>query len=620
MAAAAEHTHAAWRRCVTEQALSVRAVPSPVNLAGHVYALAPTQHARPALDLSQAGTAVLDLSAAGTRERALRDLAEAATAARLRARGAIAAGIGAGTDWADAVVRGLYALLERDACARVGTGSPRALRLAGWRESLDLAGAGRIVDALAAVHGPLDFYLFPALTIVPAVGVVLRCARPPHRIHALACDLRVDRAAVAALDRLLRALAAFTLLPQDRRGDDPADPPWLRAALGQHGGEYLPCVDGEVTVQDTMCGGDLDDLRGRLRLLGLRGRTRILYPGTVRTTHAGQVTIAQCRIDGLTTPAGRKPTVWDPPDVAALRLTLPLQTKLGYEASRVRVSRVYHENSKIGTLYRDQPNFSVTDVPAPLYRLLGRAVRDFDHAAVQYPLPCDEARSGPAVEEVLRRRRSWATITDEPLTLAELGHLLRHAYGVTGTAIAGRGEVRLPLRAVPSAGGLYSNDLYLLLDRVDGVQAGLYYYHPLRHRLQLVRPGCTIDQVADYTGYPDRVRDAAALAVYVGSLNRLRWKYWERSYRMTLLDCGHLAENVVLMANSLGLVAHPMIAYVDDYFNELLGVDGADEVVLYLTLLGRGTASGTTTDTAIEAGAGTGTRHTDAASDAEARA
>jgi hypothetical protein len=53
-----------------------------------------------------------------------------------------------------------------------------------------------------------------------------------------------------------------------------------------------------------------------------------------------------------------------------------------------------------------------------------------------------------------------------------------------------------------------------------------------------------------------------------------------------LIECGHLAQSVVVAAAALGLVAHPLIGFVDDYFNRLVGVNGTDDAVLYLTLLG----------------------------------
>ncbi|MCQ8770476.1 SagB/ThcOx family dehydrogenase [Streptomyces sp. AA8] len=172
-----------------------------------------------------------------------------------------------------------------------------------------------------------------------------------------------------------------------------------------------------------------------------------------------------------------------------------------------------------------------------------------------------------------------------PLPSADLARILDLSAGITGTAHAPDG-VRLPLRATPTAGGLCSGDLFVLAHRVEGVTRGVHYFHPGRCVLQLVNDDYDFDEVAAHTGYPGRVAGAAAIVLHVAAFRRNQWKYWERGYRMALLECGHLAQSVVTAAAALGLVAHPLIGFVDDHFNRLVGVNGTDDAVVYLTLLG----------------------------------
>jgi SagB-type dehydrogenase family enzyme len=171
------------------------------------------------------------------------------------------------------------------------------------------------------------------------------------------------------------------------------------------------------------------------------------------------------------------------------------------------------------------------------------------------------------------------------LPFGRLAEVLQLAYGTTAVAASPDG-VRTPLRATPSAGGLYSTDIFVLAERVPGIDPGLYYFHPGQRELQLVRSDRSLAELAAQTGYAQRVAEAAAVVIYVGAFRRNQWKYRERGYRAALLDCGHLAQSVGTAANALGLVAHPMIGFIDDALNDLVGVDGVNDAVLHLTLLG----------------------------------
>jgi amino acid adenylation domain-containing protein len=68
------------------------------------------------------------------------------------------------------------------------------------------------------------------------------------------------------------------------------------------------------------------------------------------------------------------------------------------------------------------------------------------------------------------------------LTRAELGTLLRNfGHHLSDQRL-------LPKYAYASPGSLYATQLYLELDGVGEIPAGLYYYHPLHHQLVLVGP------------------------------------------------------------------------------------------------------------------------------------
>ena len=64
-------------------------------------------------------------------------------------------------------------------------------------------------------------------------------------------------------------------------------------------------------------------------------------------------------------------------------------------------------------------------------------------------------------------------------------------------------------------------------------------------------------------------------------------KYRDRAMRYIPMDLGHVCQNVQLAASAMGLGSCPIGAFFDDDFNELIGVDGEEETVVYLVTVGK---------------------------------
>ncbi|MER5770830.1 SagB/ThcOx family dehydrogenase [Streptomyces sp. NPDC001985] len=580
---------------VTSLGYGVRALPLPLYVRAHAAALVPLGHADERLDLAAADIPVLDVAVAADRAGAALLLVAAAARARLARAGEPAdTGAGAGRDeaLARAVTTGLAR--RRDRAGAVG-GTPV--------EGIRIEGCEPARTALRGTGARIECHLLGETASVPVIGAVLRLPRLARPLRAEVCDLdprRGVRRAVRAVLRLLALaeLAALAGPTAPTAPTAPTDP--VRGSVppaggaGRTGGITGP---GDIIETGVIAHEDLPEgpapgtetalLRSALARHGLRARVRTLSPA------GAGVTVVACRITPARAETAEEPrTGTDAPPPPGLRA--PRQLSLSYRPGDVRLSRIFHENSKMRTAFGTLPAVDIAGMAPGARRLIGRAHRDFRDTARTYDLtgtPATATATGERstalapLDECVRRRRSWAAMGGGALTRDQLARLVSLTCGTTGSGVAGP-DVRLPLRATPSAGGLYSCDLFLLVNRVTGIEPGLYYVHPGRQCLQLVRSDRTWSEVTARTGYRDRADQAAAMVIYTGAFRRNQWKYRERGYRTVLLDCGHLAQSVVLTATALGLVAHPMIAFIDDYFNDLVGVDGVDDAVLYLTLLG----------------------------------
>ena len=210
---------------------------------------------------------------------------------------------------------------------------------------------------------------------------------------------------------------------------------------------------------------------------------------------------------------------------------------------------------------------------------MSRLYEKKEHSVETIVLPPAQGYQGLALGQAIERRRSVRRFSETPLSLEELSILLRYSAGIT--------DPTYELRAAPSAGALYPLELYLVLHNVAGLPRGVYRYLPQEHSLEKVREGDLREEMVR-SGRGQRFLGRCNLAVaLVAVWERILRRYGERGRQYTFLEAGHIAQNISLVAASLGLGACAIGAYSDDEVNRLLGRDGAQEAVVYVMAVGK---------------------------------
>ncbi len=186
--------------------------------------------------------------------------------------------------------------------------------------------------------------------------------------------------------------------------------------------------------------------------------------------------------------------------------------------------------------------------------------------------------------DAIRNRRSRRQYTDQPLTLEELSFLLWATQGVR--EVDPRGV--WTRRTVPSGGARHAFETYLFVNRVEGLAPGLYRYLPIEHKL------CFL--YAD-EALPDKVGEAAMGQAFVGKgavtfiwsviPYRAEWRYATVAHKAILLDAGHLCQNLYLACEAIGAGTCAIAAYNQEMLDAVLGVDGEEEMAVYLAPVGK---------------------------------
>jgi putative peptide maturation dehydrogenase len=164
------------------------------------------------------------------------------------------------------------------------------------------------------------------------------------------------------------------------------------------------------------------------------------------------------------------------------------------------------------------------------------------------------------LDELLRRRTTCRNYdTSRHLPFHTFSHVMHRVFGAQAVHTVTK-DVAIVKKTSPSAGGLHPTDAYLLIQRVEGVEPGLYHYHAGDNALEPIRPMQPDDAYAlalKILAHQDWFANAHAIVIYAPRFLRSFWKYRNHAkvYRAVTLDVGHLSQTLQISATEFGLGA-----------------------------------------------------------------
>jgi SagB-type dehydrogenase family enzyme len=189
--------------------------------------------------------------------------------------------------------------------------------------------------------------------------------------------------------------------------------------------------------------------------------------------------------------------------------------------------------------------------------------------------------------EAIGQRRSRRKFTGEGLTLEELSFLLWATQGVQRTIAQKNGAVVRQLRTAPSGGARHPFETYLLVLRVEGLEPGLYRYQPLDHQVCLLRTGPELVAQVHEATYKQYVLESAVVFIWTAIPYRTEWRYAFLAPKIIAQDSGHLCQNLYLACEAIGAGTCAITAYDQEAMDPILGVDGEEELTVYVAPVGR---------------------------------
>ena len=241
---------------------------------------------------------------------------------------------------------------------------------------------------------------------------------------------------------------------------------------------------------------------------------------------------------------------------------------------------MFHENTKV----RPYAPFLMADEIVARMKDTAESLPLEQYPTIQ--LPEELTPLTRPLEETLRTRVSTRDFRPEPVSLRDLATILFYSYGITRDN-AGTDYPR-PFRIVPSGGGLYPLDIFFHTKCVPELKPGLYHYNPCHNCVRLLREEDLTEQLAETLIFMQRnlALDCSIMFLMAALFERSIFKYGARGYRFIMMEAGHVAQNLNLVTNALGLGSVNICGYYDQEVDELLGMDGLTQSTIYMVAVG----------------------------------
>jgi len=198
-------------------------------------------------------------------------------------------------------------------------------------------------------------------------------------------------------------------------------------------------------------------------------------------------------------------------------------------------------------------------------------------------LPITDTDAVRSIAKILGERHSVRTFDDRtPITLMELSRFLnstarvRSEWTAAFAADGGGGPtMTYSARPYPSGGSSYPLELYLSVDKCEGLDRGFYFYDAGEHALVSIDVRATeLEALLKSAAFAMGESGVPQILITIAArFGRVSWKYSSIAYSLILKDVGALTQTFYLMATAMGLGGCAIGSINIDLFARMTGID-----------------------------------------------
>ncbi len=199
----------------------------------------------------------------------------------------------------------------------------------------------------------------------------------------------------------------------------------------------------------------------------------------------------------------------------------------------------------------------------------------------EYPrfksIPLEKIEDEGEFHTLLDIRESSRYFSDTPINFQDLSIILNSCRIVNPTRDPEK-------RTYPSGGARFPVELYLLSYNVEDLEEGAYHYNIKNSSLELLLKQSLKNKRRELIS--PFLENPAATIFFTSVISRSEIKYGYRSYPYSLIEAGHMGQNIHLKCSEIGIGSCPVSGFIDDNIIRILDLT-ENEIPLYSISLGR---------------------------------
>jgi len=187
-------------------------------------------------------------------------------------------------------------------------------------------------------------------------------------------------------------------------------------------------------------------------------------------------------------------------------------------------------------------------------------------------LKADQDLPMDSIEDVIQRRGSTRRFARKPMPFADLSIIIdRATRGFTADFLEGHRH--------------WLNDIYAIVNRVEGLPPGAYFYRASERCLELLKPGEFSEKAAYLTLGQDLGGDASVTFFFMSDLNAVLESFGNRGYRAAQLEAGIIGGKMYLGSYTIKRGATGL-TFFDDDVTEFLSPHAAGKSCMLVVSVG----------------------------------
>lgn len=242
----------------------------------------------------------------------------------------------------------------------------------------------------------------------------------------------------------------------------------------------------------------------------------------------------------------------------------------------IKIAKEFHEITKHSpiSIYSNRHYMDWENKPFPFKIYLNKQKVNLPST---FPYPMEDSIA------CLKKRIDLNLSKQNQIDLKILSQILFFSAGITRKVNFNNNVYYM--RAASATGALYPIEIYLICQKIQNLDAGVYHFCPADFTLTQLRKGDFRSMLFIATGNNNKVIQAPITLIFTSIAWRNSWKYQTRSYRHWFWDAGVILANFLALCNNNLLSSQIILGYHDEFVNRLLGLQNQKEAAIALATI-----------------------------------